>query len=481
MTVDADLVLGVDLGTSYFKLGLFDKSGALRGIGRVHVRKDSGDGSRCEIPVDRFWELLSRGLDEACSEARTTAASIRAVSYASQANSFVLLDEQMNPLTPMILWCDDRAGDMADVNNLFDKNVFMERSGMGIACSHQFCVSKLLWFQRYQPELWSCTAYMMSISDYFTYVLTEQLVGDVGTASLLGLLNIQSGTWRQDIIDLTRVQLSTPLPSGTFAGKITHEGANRLGLPSGIPFILGSLDHHMAGIGAGLGHVAGMSESTGTVLACLKVIQNFMPRLNVCTCSGLEKDQYYQLAFSSNGAGILDWYQRHHAAQCSISDLERMAEIVDIGSNGLFAQPDAELLPDFDGFRNREQHHGPGHFVRAIMESTAASLLRLMELLSNGKHPERIVATGGGAQSDLWLQIKSDLSGIEFIRTNVPEPACFGAAMLASLAVNWFPDLSAVSDAWIKINRSFKPIHNNNLKYKKWYEQWSKTENLHHS
>ena len=57
-----ELVLGIDLGTSYFKLGLFDSDGNLCGLGRVAVEKDTGNGSLCELPTERFWKLLQMGL-----------------------------------------------------------------------------------------------------------------------------------------------------------------------------------------------------------------------------------------------------------------------------------------------------------------------------------------------------------------------------------------------------------------------------------
>ena len=103
-----ELVLGIDLGTSYFKLGLFDRTGKLHGFGRVLVEKDTENGNRCQLPVERFWSLLCQGLTEACKQAQAQPEDIKAVSYSSQANSFVLLGEDSQPLTALILWPDSR-------------------------------------------------------------------------------------------------------------------------------------------------------------------------------------------------------------------------------------------------------------------------------------------------------------------------------------------------------------------------------------
>ena len=116
-----DYVLGIDLGTSYFKLGVFNRKGDLCGFGRIHVPKDKGDGTRSEIPIDRFWRLLRQCLTDACREAGIQADQIKAVSYSSQANSFILFDTNNQPLTPLILWNDDRAMDLKNIQTLFNR------------------------------------------------------------------------------------------------------------------------------------------------------------------------------------------------------------------------------------------------------------------------------------------------------------------------------------------------------------------------
>ena len=48
------LLLGIDFGTSYFKVGLFDATGELRGLGRVAVGKQSPAPGWSELPVPDF-------------------------------------------------------------------------------------------------------------------------------------------------------------------------------------------------------------------------------------------------------------------------------------------------------------------------------------------------------------------------------------------------------------------------------------------
>lgn len=311
----------------------------------------------------------------------------------------------------------------------------------------------------------------MMISDYLTFTLTNQAAGDLGTVSLLGLLDLQRKTWwdaATELLDLSPSLLSAPVPPGTQVGLVERDGAQQLGLPTGIQFVAGSLDHHVAAIGGGMGQVADFSESIGTVLACLHYTRGYHPKANCCMGPGLCGYDYYQLACDDNGAAALEWYQKEHARSMSIRDLDRLAESIEVGSEGLIARPRADRYGGLEGFRNISPAHRPGHFARALMESTAATLHGLVETLYGEGRPERIVATGGGARSDAWLQIKADLLGVEFVRTRCHEPACIGAALLASVAAGWFDDLEQASSAWISVERVFQPDPRRSQAYSEW-------------
>jgi len=448
-------VLGIDLGTSYFKLGLFNKDGNLCGLGRAAVDSDAGDSSLCELPTERFWELLKNALTDACRQADAQTNDIQALAYSSQANSFLLLDRDDKPLTPLILWPDSRAKTIQPaIQELWQRSDFLQTVGFGIPASHQSCANKLLWFKNNHSDIWARVNRIMTISDYLTFSLTGKTVGDTGTASLLGLYNLPKQQWWAQALKTIGIQpsqLSTPLLPGTIVGQISRDAEKRLGLNTETVCAVGSLDHHMAATGAGLGQIADLSESTGTVLACLNLNKQYQPTDNRCIGPGVNGKHYYQLAFNDNAAAALEWYQKKYAPNLSIEQLIAAAKKVNPGCDGLIAHRSANRYDNLSGFENKTSHHTHGHFTRAIMESTAASLAELVEGLCGKEKPVRIVATGGGAKSDLWLRIKADMLGVEFVTTNCSEPACKGAAMLASLAARWFRTNDDVADAWISI------------------------------
>ena len=302
--------------------------------------------------------------------------------------------------------------------------------------------------------------------------MTGRRVGDGGTASLLGIFDLPAGElWHDALktIELPESLFSQPLKPASLAGKVTTSGAETLGVRAGIPFVVGSLDHHIAGIGVGLGTTAEVSESTGTVLACLRNSDEFAPKPGCCMGPGTEHG-YYQIALSRHGASVLEWYQQKFMPESSVSELVALAEKVPLGSDGLIALPNANTFPELEGFVNRRPDHTPGHFTRAIMESVAAELLGLIDTLCPKGRPGKIVATGGGARSDLWLQIKADLLGVKFVATNCLEAASLGSAMLAAVGAGWFENLHQAQAEWTKINRVFTPTKSGQDTYAKWFE-----------
>ena len=108
--------LGIDLGTSYLKAGIFDKNGFLLGLGRHALGKKFPvfrgkkappvvqDAVGCELPIADFWSTLHKCINQAMEKAKINPNKLLTVSYSSQANSFVLLDETDTPLTSLILW-----------------------------------------------------------------------------------------------------------------------------------------------------------------------------------------------------------------------------------------------------------------------------------------------------------------------------------------------------------------------------------------
>lgn len=467
-----ELFLGIDLGTSYFKAGLFDRQGKLCGLGRMAVPKMTGSGGICELTLDNFWATLRKAIQQSLDEANATPQQVVAISYASQANSFVLLDKVHQPLTPLILWPDQRAGDVhMDLQAFCKLSAWRVKTGMGIPLSKHSAVNKLLWYQSY-PDVFQKINYLLTISDYLTYILTGNMYSDLSTASLLGLLDVQSGNWWPEAIACVlpgHAKVGSSIRTGTDAGKLTKAGAGLLGLHAGTQFFAGGLDHHMAALGAGVHTGNYLSESTGTVLAAVKYSNNYFPVESVCVAPGLDEAHYFNLCFNNSGAGFLEEYQQSKAPSMTIQQLLQEAALVPPGCEGLRTVQAIKNNETSYSFEGIQSHFGHGHFVRAILEAAAWRLAGVVEKLDPG-NAYSVVSTGGGARSGLWTEIKAAITGRTFIIPACSEAACLGAAMIAATGSGLFPDHETATDNWVKYKSKVVPGKTEREQYSNVYE-----------
>lgn len=455
------LFLGIDLGTSYFKAALFDTEGMLRGFGRQPLKKESGDGILCELPLPVFWKTIHSCVRKAMRSAGVNAGQVLALSYSSQANSFLLLDCSLEPLTPLILWPDKRAEGFEPPERMSPGNSeFLMKTGLGIELGFEFCLAKINWFRKEQPGIWERTCAIHSISDHLTFTLTGQKLSDTSTASLTGLLDTTGCSWWEGAFEAFSLEtdfFSAPRRTGSPAGTLTASGAKLIGLTPGIPYYLGGLDHHCAAIGSGIIQNNHLCESTGTVLACVGYSNDYVPEIKRFVAPGLSPGDYFQMAFDNNGAHSLEWYRENFAASFSIPELIDMAQKVERGCGGLVGRPSAYKYPDLSGFVNRRSMHTHGHFVRAILESTANSLADLINSMNNPCSGQMVISTGGGARSSIWIQIKADTLNKVFLIPECTETACMGAALIAARGEAQLGDWAELIKNWVRFRETVQP------------------------
>lgn len=442
------LLLGIDLGTSYFKVGLFDVRGKLHGLGRVAAGFESPALDRAELPVSLFWARLRAALAQAMVQAGADLNDITGISYSSQANTFVLLDAEGRELTPLIGWTDRRAHPLPSDLIAFGKSPEHERQTGLAGIVPERAPAKWLWFAKNEPTLWAKARYLMTISDYLVYSLTGRREGDASTAVLTGLYSLPMGGWWGEGLARFGIEadkLSKSLIPGTAVGHTGSTARNRLGLPAGISLTAGALDHHAAALGAGVGTFADASLSTGTVLAALALVTEVSPGSGRIHGPHADGVTFYRLAFDPAGAVQLEDYQKNAAPGLSLEELLRQAEVA--GPMTILALPDAaERTP---------REHGVA--VRSILEKIALVQRRLLQQIIASAPLRSVAATGGGARSPLWVQIQADCLGVPVSTVECAEPACLGAALLAATGAGFFANLGDAGKAMVRPAREYRP------------------------
>jgi len=176
-----------------------------------------------------------------------------------------------------------------------------------------------------------------------------------------------------------------------------------------------------------------------------------------------------------SAAGSLRWYrdtfcyEEKFEAEKLNKDvyeiLTNKAASVPAGSEGLFFLPylTGERTPHPDpnargAFIGLNIRHTKAHLTRSVLEGVAYSLRDCYELISNlGIKADNIVISGGGAKSQLWRSIISDLFNAEISTLTCTEGASYGAAILAAVGSGNFKDVIEACDKILKKESSIQP------------------------
>lgn len=453
-------ILTVDLGTTYFKFALFDRRGNLCHVHRVTPPIRTSPTGAAEIDAIQFANSIGRGIGELHQRNGGTLADVEAVTFATQTNSFVLLDERDEPLTPIILWTDRRAAALEP--ELVARFEVPGASRTGVPrVNHQFMAAKLLWLQEHAAATWAEVRRLCLISDYFTLLLTGEHVTEAGAAGLTGLLEIEPRHWWVEVLDRLRIPaewLPAVVSAGSMLGPITAAAAMRFNLPTSCLFAVGCLDQYAGAIGAGNVEPGLISETTGTVLATVQCADRLDKRQRPIVFQGpaFAPRVFYRMAFGSVAGNYLEWYRDQLPNRPAFERLIALAADVEPGAEGLRLRTDVPLSTPEAVFVGLKPHHTPGHCVRSILETVAVALRAQLELVGGDGPPGELRSVGGAARSNVWLQIKADVTGDLVTTIECPEPTSLGAASLAETRLSGGTVVDATR-RWVRLQPPHEP------------------------
>jgi len=192
-------------------------------------------------------------------------------------------------------------------------------------------------------------------------------------------------------------------------------------------------------------------------------------------------DTYFLETVILGGTYTLDWFMEKFGQGTSLEALEQQARHLQPGAGGLLLLPywNSVLNPYWDpsasglvlGWRG---HHGQAHFFRAILEGIAFEMRTHFEGVQAelGREIERVVVTGGGANSDLWCQILADVTGKRVQRTMATQATALGAGMIAAAGAGLFSDFEqAAANMAAPILDEFAPQRDSLVAYGRIYRE----------
>jgi gluconokinase len=275
-----------------------------------------------------------------------------------------------------------------------------------------------------------------SPKSWLAWELTGSFVDDFGMASASGLLDVRSGNWAADILDIAGVE-SPDLPRladpHEIVGKISEVSALRFGMPAGAPFVNGSGDGFLANAGSGCGPAERMAVTLGTSGAARRMTPS--PSLNAAAgtfCYRASSNSFLLGCATSNGGNVLDW------ARNEFGPMERSVSAdndIPIFLPWMNGERSLEWNPDLrSGWHGRGPQHSPAQLLRAATEGVLFNMAQYVQVIEreSGAAADQIVLSGNGFREPLLAPLLATLLGRELLYPQQPGLATLrGAAICA--------------------------------------------------
>ena len=488
-------ILGVDIGSSNVKAVLFALDGTVISVGAEEVTELFPAENCIEQDAEEIWAQFQKAVRTAVHSSGVSPEQIVGLGLDSNRCGCLLLDGEGRPLIHNMTWRDTRSNDQ--VSAFCAQHPEIDAYHItGEESLPQHTLFKLLWIQEHQPEIWEKAAYIcLSPKDYVILKMLGVRRTSRSIAQSTGLFDINRLEYSQPILQAAHIDpamLPELLDSNQIAGRLKGEMAAALGLAPETPVICGLCDATASQVGSGSVGEGKFTISIGTCGAVRtftpepRYEENKATQVRVFSPYG-----YVPTCTISDAGGILKWFRNQFCAeevmQARQTDvdayqiLDREAEQIPPGSDGLlllssftgasYAFKDKDVFGAFVGIRN---HHTRAHFARAIMEGVSMTLRVVLErFLEADFEVSQIRLGGGGARSELWIQILADVLKVPIYVPDCEESGCLGSAIMAALGLGLFQDLDEAVDKMVRIQRVVHPDPDKSRVYDNMYRLYT--------
>lgn len=491
----SELILGIDVGTTSLKAAVFDHEGVQKASAVVEYSLLTPQPNIVEAPCGIYMDSIVKCMEVIRSGGAVDTRDVTAVGFSVQGETLCLLDEAGQPLKNAIVWMDNRAGEQAEkLRAHFGDELCYQVTGQ---VSFEACwpAAKLLWVKENEPELFARTRHFLLLEDYVIYLLTGKFVAEGSLLTSTEYWDIRTKKYWPEMLEFIGIDESA-LPeireSGELVGTILPEMAELLGVSPQARITTGCLDQAAGAIGVGNIYPGIFSENIGAALAiCVPTSKlTYDPNRQMPVHYFATPDTYMMHTFTTGGM-CLRWFRDGFCQQeidmQKLTGLDaydlmgREADSVPPGADGLICLPHLQgsMAPDVNlnakgVFYGATLQHGKPHFVRSIMESLGYLICRNLEAIdAMGLEVKQIRTMGGGSKSDIWNQIKADITGKTLhVTYSSQDTACLGAAILAGKAAGVFESIESAVNSMVKIKKTFEPNPANREVYDRQYKKF---------
>lgn len=496
-------IAGMDVGTSGCKILIYDLDGNIIYKTAANYKELGEDGCR-EIDSEEIIVNIKYLLSDA---AQNCPEPIEALAVASLGESVVCLDANDKILSKSMVTGDKRGIDEAKqlIEELGAEKIL---NITGLPPSEMYGLPKYMWMNKHTSAIKDAKS-IFFYEDYVGYVLTGKRIVSYSSASRSMAFDINKKCWSEELLSYAGIevsQMSVPVQAGTVIGKILPDMAEKLGLDKEFIVVAGGHDQSCAALGSGLDRPGVGECGMGTCEFIFMMLQN--PELkqkaaakwntsmsqymieNDLPCVPYVLENRYLTSLEVTTCGILknwcrDTLLKSAADECGQRGVNFFSYMDDKVKD---LKTDLLLLPQFGSSGNPDInydvrgtitgltiHTKPEELYLAVLEGLAFQMLLSYERAGQiGARIEKLICTGGGAKSDVTLQMRADVFDIEVATVNTEESGTLGCMILAAVGAGKFDSIQEAIDKVVAVKKEYRPIKANQQYYREKYQRFKR-------
>lgn len=485
-------LLGIDIGTSASKAILVDHAGITRFSASMEYPLYTPRPGWAEQEPEDWVNAAFGAVKKLLQMPGVAAGDIDGISFSGQMHGLVALDGQNRVIRRAFLWCDQRTQKQCDeIEHAAGGREELIRMTNNVMLTG-YTGGKLLWLKEEEPEHDRAMTAFLCPKDYLRFRLTGRKCMDVSEASGTGFFDTRNRCWHKELILASGLRLDVfpeTMESTALAGRVTEEAAQTTGLLSGTPCFAGGGDAVVQSFGSGLIKEGAVGTVIGTAGNVSMGFEKFTlnPEGKLQMFCGVTPGSYMSFGATQTAGGALRWFRDEmcrdvirEAEEKKVSSYELLNDLAlqsPPGANGIVFAPylSGERCPYPDA-NARGVLYGLSlntkkcDIVRAVMEGIVFSLSQIVEIYRSFARVDHAVASGGGAASDVFLQMQADIFDLP-VRTvsAAAEGGAYGAALIAGLGLGVFASREEALKA-LKTEKQLQPIPENVKRCAKTYQ-----------
>src|SRR5438094_1898454 len=464
-------VLALDQGTTSSRAIIFDHAGCIKAVAQKEFRQIFPRPGWVEHDANEIWSSQAGVAAQVLAQAGLTPAEIAAIGITNQRETTVVWDRKSGkPICHAIVWPERRTAVVCDRLKARGLEKLI-RKKTGLVLDAYFSGTKLQWILQHVPGARARAnageLAFGTVDSWLVWNLTggKKHVTDASNASRTLLLNIKTGDWDDELIEIFEVPRSV-LPEVRSSSEVYGQASH---FSPSIP-IAGIAGDQQAALFGQVCNRPGMVKNTyGT--GCFMLMNTgskpIPSKNNLLTTIawriGARTDYALEGSIFIAGA-VVQWLRDGLGIIKSSAEIETLAsQTPDTG--GVYLVPAFAGLgaPHWDPYARGvitglTRGTKATHIARAALEGIAYQVMDVLEAMEAdaGLRLKELRVDGGACADNLLMQFQSDLLGVPVVRPRVSETTALGAAYLAGLAIGFWKDQPEIARQW-QVDRRFVP------------------------